>query len=218
MSFEFPVKKLTSRSQSKPDAADEQRIKFSTKDISALEGEVAKLRSKASGISDAIKELQNKILEVGGVKLRAIQSKVSTTKGLLDLANEAITKAEVGQIKAQRDMDKLAKSLESNKAKLEEAESELAAVQSELQSCLQNVKEVKDKVDEASQASEYAKEELAETKAELDEKSGAIQSWRKKEMELKQQIEDNGRVVKDCKDRLRGWGKRHDELELAFVE
>jgi structural maintenance of chromosome 4 len=89
-----------SRSQSKPDANDEKRIKALENDIAKNSKEVASLREKSSGISEQIKELQNKILEVGGVKLRAIQSKFSTTKGLLDLANDAITKAEVGQ--AQR--------------------------------------------------------------------------------------------------------------------
>jgi structural maintenance of chromosome 4 len=84
------------RAQSKPDAADEKRIKTLESDIAGLTKETSKLREKSSSISNEIKALQDQILEVGGVKLRAIQSKVTNTKGLLDLANESITKAEVG--------------------------------------------------------------------------------------------------------------------------
>jgi structural maintenance of chromosome 4 len=86
---------------------DEKRIKTLDAEIATLTAEADKLRSKSSVISEQIKELQNKILEVGGVKLRAIQSKFANTKGLLDLASEAITKAEVGQAKSIRDAEKL---------------------------------------------------------------------------------------------------------------
>jgi hypothetical protein len=64
-------------------------------------------------IQEQIKELQAKILEVGGVKLRAMQSKVANTKGLIDLAGENIVKAEVAQAKAQRDAEKLEKTINS---------------------------------------------------------------------------------------------------------
>ena len=37
-------------------------------------------------------------------------------------------------------------------------------------------------------------------------------------MDMKQKIEDNGRIQKDSKDKLKHWRKRHDELELAYVE
>jgi structural maintenance of chromosome 4 len=169
---------LPDRTQSKPDAADESRIKQLKKEISSLESEVAKLREKSSGISDQIKELQNKILEVGGVKLRAIQSKVTVTKGLLDMANESITKAEVGQAKAQRDIEKLNKALESNKVKIEEAEAEAEVVDGDLAACTADLNVLREKVQEAMDASTDVQEALAEAKAELDEKSGHINAFR----------------------------------------
>lgn len=169
---------LSDRTQSKPDAADESRIKQLNKEISSLEREVAKLREKSSGISDQIKELQNKIMEVGGVKLRAIQSKVTVTKGLLDMANESITKAEVGQAKAQRDIEKLNKALESNKVKIEEAEAEAEVVDGDLAACTADLNVLREKVQEAMDASTDVQEALAEAKAELDEKSGHINAFR----------------------------------------
>ncbi len=38
------------------------------------------------------------------------------------------------------------------------------------------------------------------------------------QMDITQKIEDNARIQKDSKDKLRHWRKRHDELELAYVE
>jgi len=173
---------LTNRAQSRPDAADEKRIKTLNSEIDALEAEVTKLRTKSSGISDQIKELQNKILEVGGVKLRAIQSKVTTTKGLLDLANESITKAEVGQAKSQRDVEKLSRNVEANKVKLEECERELEAVETDLAAAQADRAAIQAKVQEAKDAHEDVKESMEESKRELEEHNEEINVFRKLEV------------------------------------
>jgi structural maintenance of chromosome 4 len=144
--------------------------------------EVTSLREKSSGISNQIKELQNKILEVGGVKLRAIQSKFSTTKGLLDLANDAITKAEVGQAKAKHDVEKLKKAIDSNTQKLEEVEEELAVVGADLEASERDLRMIKEKVQEAQDASADEHEGLQASKAELDEKLTDINAFRKLEV------------------------------------
>ena len=140
--------------------------------------EANKLREKSSVISEHIKELQNKILEVGGVRLRAIQSRVGTTKGLLDMANESITKAEVNQAKSQRDADKLQKSLASNQEKLAEVEAELEVVDGDLQAVSGDLAVIREKVQEAQDSSTDVQEALATSKAELDEKTTDINAFR----------------------------------------
>lgn len=37
-------------------------------------------------------------------------------------------------------------------------------------------------------------------------------------MDIKQKMEDNGRIQKDSKDKHKHWRKRHEELELVYVE
>ncbi|WVR08284.1 hypothetical protein IAU60_005331 [Kwoniella sp. DSM 27419] len=217
--IEEAEKRLTElKSQSKPDAADEKRIKTLDAEIASLTKETDKLKEKSSVISEQIKSLQNKILEVGGVRLRAIQSKVTTTKGLLDLANEAITKAEVGQAKAQRDMEKAAKSIEKNKASLEEVDAELEVVEGDLQACSADLATIREKVQEAMDASEDVKDALGDSKKELDEKSEGINAFRALEMDIKQKIDDNGRIQKDSKDKYKHWRKRHEDLELVYID
>lgn len=206
------------KSQSKPDADDERRIKTLDSEIAALTREADKLREKSSVISEQIKELQNKILEVGGVRLRAIQSKYTTTKGLLDMASESITKAEVNQAKSQRDADKFAKSIASNQEKLVEVEAELEVVEGDLQAVSGDLAVIREKVQEAQDSSTDVQEALASSKAELDEKSADINAFRALEMDIKQKIEDNGRIQKDSKDKMKHWKKRHDELELAYID
>lgn len=169
---------IRNRLQSKPDAADEKRIKALESEIASLSKETDKLREKSTAVSDQIKELQNKILEVGGIKLRAIQSKVATTKGLLDLANESITKSEVAQAKAERDAEKLDKAITTNTASLEEVNAELEVVEGDLAACSADLAVIREKVQEAMDASSDVQEALAGSKAELDEKSADINAFR----------------------------------------
>jgi len=37
-------------------------------------------------------------------------------------------------------------------------------------------------------------------------------------MDIKQKIKDNMGIQKDSADKLKYWTKKHDELELAYVE
>ena len=169
---------LIHRSTSKPDPVDEKRIRTLNAEIASVDRELERLRTDSASINDEIKELQNKILEVGGVRLRAIQSKFITTKGLLDLANESINKAEIAQVKAQHDADRLAKNIASNKEKLEEVEAELEVVQGDLDACSADLQVIKAKVQEAMDASSDVQEALTEAKAELDEKTADINAFR----------------------------------------
>lgn len=205
-------------SQNKPDAGDEKRIKVLDAEIAALTKDANKLREKASVISEQIKELQNKILEVGGVKLRTIQSKFMTTKGLLDLASDAITKAEVGQAKSTRDAEKAEKAIVANTVLLEKVDEEFEVLDGDLQACSALSADIREKLEEAQEASTDDQEALAQSKAALDEASTEVNAFRKLEMDIKQQIDDNTRIQKDSKDKHKHWKKRHDELELIYVE
>jgi structural maintenance of chromosome 4 len=129
-------------------------------------------------IQEHIKELQAKILEVGGVKLRAMQSKVANTKGLIDLAGENIVKAEVAQAKAQRDAEKLEKAITSNTSILEQLQAEYEVVEADLASCQADLETITSKVQEAQDGMEDVHETLAEAKQELDEKLTYINAFR----------------------------------------
>lgn len=222
------------RSQSKPDAGDEKRIKTLDAEIASLTKETDKLREKSSSINDDIKSLQNKILEVGGVRLRAIQSKVSITKGLLDLANESITKAEVGQAKAERDVEKLERSIANNNTTLEEVVEELELVESNLEGCTADLNKVIDSIQQVNDSSDDINEDFEQSKQLLEEKQAGINAFRALEvgfffttqkrakgivqMDYKQQIEDNARKLKESQEKYQFYERKLAGLELVYIE
>jgi len=170
------------RRQSKPDQGEVQRISALTKEIDRGQRELEKLMQDSAAIEQAIKDLQEQILEVGGVRLRAQKSKVDGIRNFLEIENDKITKSEVHLIKARKDSEKYAKSLEANEEALEASTEVLEQLQNELAVVRSDVAGVQKSVDAANARFEAAKDELEAIKAELDEKLELTREFRKIEV------------------------------------
>jgi structural maintenance of chromosome 4 len=173
---------VASRNENKPNANDVKRIAVLEKEISSIEGELEKLRTKAGAYEKDISDLQDKILEVGGVKLRSQRSKVDDIKGMIELANDQLFKAEAGQTKCEKDSKKFIQSIEANELALEEAEAEMAALNADLQTCQADMRKLQKAVSQAEAAKDTYEDDLKELKEELDEKLKLTQGFRAKEV------------------------------------
>ena len=142
------------------------------------------LQGKKEVVDKAIKDLEKKILEVGGAKLLTQKSKVDGIKLHINLALDEITKAEVNKEKAGKDSIRFGKSVETNKTSLEDVEAELRELEKELGKCNALVEGLQEKVNRAQNAAENAKEDLDELKADLEEKQESIQKFRKREVSV----------------------------------
>lgn len=146
--------------------------------------ELEHLQGKKEVVDKAIKDLEKKILEVGGAKLLTQKSKVDGIKLHINLALDEITKAEVNKEKAGKDSIRFGKSVETNKTSLEDVEAELRELEKELGKCNALVEGLQEKVNRAQNAAENAKEDLDELKADLEEKQESIQKFRKREVSV----------------------------------
>jgi structural maintenance of chromosome 4 len=77
------------------DEKDLQKMKSLEGDIAERKKEIEKLTKSTQALEDAIKGLQAKIMEVGGIKLKSQKSKVDGIKEAIDLANDKTTRLEV---------------------------------------------------------------------------------------------------------------------------
>lgn len=170
------------RSQSKPDAGDLARISTLAKEIAAAAAQLEQLQEKSGAIEKDIKDLEKKILDIGGARLLTQKSKVDGIKLHINLANDEITKAEVAKAKAEKDSVKHDTAIEANRASLSEVESELADLTEKLEDCVQYVTELRSQVEAAQAAAEHSKDDLESLKSELDTKTEEIQAFRQKEV------------------------------------
>lgn len=152
------------------------------KEISASQAALAQLKEKSSGIERDIKELEKKILDIGGSKLLTQKSKVEGIRLHINLTNDEITKAEVALQKATKDVAKLETSIENNSNTLAEVEKELTELVEAISELETYVADLREKVESAQAAAENSKEDLESLKAELDEQEARIAEFRSREV------------------------------------
>ena len=119
------------KSSKQPSKSDDARINALGKQISQLEKAVEKLRSETAGVEADIKELQDKIMEVGGVRLRAQKAKVDGLKEQVGTLTEEISNAEVARSKAEKQKIKNQKAGEDAQKEIEIAANELERLSEE---------------------------------------------------------------------------------------
>ncbi|KAI0962099.1 hypothetical protein AcV7_001019 [Taiwanofungus camphoratus] len=206
------------KSQSKPDTGDIARIAVLEEEIAASTVELEELQEKTGKIEKEIKALEKKILEIGGARLLSQKSKVDGIRLHINLANDEITKAEVGKAKAEKDTTKYENSIETNTSALQEVEVELEELSEQLEQITTYVDEIRSKVEAAQAAADNSKEDLENLKNELDTKTEEIQAFRQKEMELQQALNDTKKEAAENERALDHWRTQHDNLKLEEVD
>ena len=79
--------------------------------ISTQKSQLSKLTDNSSKIEDQIKQLQEKILEVGGVRLRMQKAKVDGLQEQVDTCNSGLTKLQVEKATREKSYVKMVKNL-----------------------------------------------------------------------------------------------------------
>lgn len=118
------VSELTSAQQ--PSKSDNARISILEKQITSHKLESEKLHAETADVETEISELQAKIMEIGGVRLRAQKAKVDGLKEQIATLTEEISNSEVAKSKSEK------QKLKHEKA-YAEAEKELAAAAVDLE-------------------------------------------------------------------------------------
>lgn len=201
-----------------PDQTDHGRVSSLQKEIAKLNKEVDKLRGETSSIEDEIKRLQDKIMAIGGERLRQQKGVVDGIKSQMDALYEAVSNAEVTKAKAEKHVTKLQKDHAKATKELASVTADLENLDSEIERESAHAEEFKARAEEAKAALNAKKEELAVIKAELDEKTQQLNETRAIEIEMRNKLEENQKVLLENQKRLRYWTEKFEKLELQDVE
>ena len=117
--------------------------------IDTLTQELDRLKRQSFRIEGEIKSLQDKILEVGGDRLRAQKSKVDQIKEQTVLINDRITKSQVAKSKAEKDITKFENSLTKSQRELEELNEKIEQLEEEIQQKAEIARSIRARADEA---------------------------------------------------------------------
>ena len=121
--------------------------------IQGKQKDLDKLKSSSSNIEEEIRELQDKILEVGGVRLRSQKSKVDGIQEQIDLANKNITSIQCEKATRERNLSKITKSIESKQKELKQLVEELEEIETKSVEVKELANTVREKVKESKSVS-----------------------------------------------------------------
>ncbi|KAF9003737.1 RecF/RecN/SMC protein [Hymenopellis radicata] len=206
------------QSQNKPDAGDLARIKKLNADIKKWESELESLLENSSEIEAAIKDLEKRILDIGGSRLMAQRSKVEGVQFSINLLGDEITKAEVAYEKAGNDIKRLTASLKTNKADLVKAEEEMQVVETDLADIEELLEELRKTVDKAKGDEETWHEHLQTLEEEYGEMQEHIQAFKMEHAKRQNAVNAAQKAVDEADAAIVELRDLHDALRLEDIE
>jgi len=197
---------------------DDSAIKTLQKQMSGITKEIEKLHAETASVEEEIQSLQNKIMEAGGIRLRSQKGKVDSLKEQIDLLTEEISTAEVAKSKNEKLIVK------HEKAKAD-AEKELAALardseklQVDIEAQQSGARESKERVEQAQEGLDTKKEELVIMKRALDDQNAELNKTRAHEIEMRNKLEENQKILVDNQKKSRYWSDKLSKLSLHETE
>ena len=108
-----------------------------------------KLHAETAGIDNEIKALQEKIMEVGGVKLRSQKAKVDDFREQITALTDRITTCDVARAKNEKDCEKFANLMKSSEEELETLAEELSSLEEDMKASIRNAEQIRKKAEDA---------------------------------------------------------------------
>ena len=209
------VNELTA--EHKNSITDETQLKALQRQIGDLENDIEKLRQETSAVEAEIQTLQDKIMEVGGVRLRGQKAKVDGLKEQIDLLSEEISNAEVAKTKNEKLVMKHEKAHADAEKELASLEKDSEKLEADIASQAADALSSKDQAREAQDALDGKKAELAALKAELDSQTAELNSTRAVEIEMRNKLEENQKVLSENHKKSHYWTEKLSKLSLHEI-
>lgn len=117
----------------KPDASAKNRLVMLQRTIANLNKEIAALEEETGETEAEVKNLQDKIMEVGGIRLRSQKAKVDGLREQMATLSSEMSAAEVAKVKAEKAKIKHDKAYTEASKELESLASEMEELDAEMQ-------------------------------------------------------------------------------------
>ncbi|KAI1933015.1 Structural maintenance of chromosomes protein 4 [Ophidiomyces ophidiicola] len=206
------VKELVA--EHKPSQDDDDNVTTLEEHILTLETQTDQLNKEKGGIEKEIQALQDKIMEIGGVRLRGQKAQVDGLKEQISLLTDEVSNAEIAKSKTEKLLVKHEKSRSNCEAELEHLAEELDRLTQEIEGQVITTSKMKEKAETSQDALLARKEVLATLKAELDEKTIELNETRASEIEMRNKLDENQKVLVENQKRGKYWEDKLSKLEL----
>ncbi|KAJ2365926.1 Structural maintenance of chromosomes protein 4 [Coemansia sp. RSA 2610] len=203
-----------STAQDTPSEADAAHKAKAEARIAEEQAHIAKLQEQCATIEVDIKNLQEKIMQAGGIRLRAQKSKVDGLQDRIKTIHGEISRWEVAQAKSTKELARAERSSSGRDSQVAELDAQLEAVTAEIDAKSGAAMEVKQRCDAARALLDTKQEELARIKDELDGKMEESNAMRTREAALRRRVDDAERALAEATRGINYWGSEREHLTL----
>lgn len=215
------IKDLESRLESLEAAtklsADEKR------QVQALNERLAKAnhafeeaQRKTQALESEIAKLEQAIMDAGGAKLRAQQTKVSQLAAQLDEANSEITKIQVNAETSEGKITKAREAIDKTTIELEAVRTHLATLTSEFKTIEDEALKVMEAFKAAEELQKAKASELGAIEKEYDALKKGVDKIRAQEVDVAHQLEELTRTVKEDAAKAKQWEKKLQDVRAKI--
>jgi len=196
---------------------EQSKLKELEKNVAGFRKDYEKVATTTSKLEDEVKELHNQIIEIGGAKLGAVQSRLKTIIGEIDKITGQITKNQVGVKTSERNLKRAQDKVQSvteevadTKKKIEELGQRLKAMEGEATQLLEQHEKAQAEVQEQGQA-------LGQVNTEVEQAEEEETNMKQEGLELHHEMERVEGVLKDNKGKIKHWKKEMSGLKLSSI-
>ncbi|KAJ1643381.1 Structural maintenance of chromosomes protein 4 [Coemansia asiatica] len=204
--------------QDQPDDATAARREQIDERIAAENKSISELQSQCATIEADIRGLHEKIMQAGGIRLRAQKAKVDGLQDRIKTISDEIVRWESALSKARKDLARAERAASTREEQIAELDAQLAAVTSEIEAKTVASLELKKRSDAARAALESKRDELDRVKDELDAKMEEFNELRTKEAALKRKLDDIERSLAEATRGANYWSSEIEHLALHAVD
>lgn len=182
-----------------------------------LERQLGELREHSSGLEQTIVELQEKIMEIGGVKLRFIKSEVDGITEQREIINARLSQGVMEKTKKENELKKQQRVIDNARQEMEGSAKGFQASEAELAEKANAVHKLEQDVEALRTAVEEKEEVVTKLKDEVEEERSIINKILSTEIEVVNTIEQHEKSVKEDSSQLESYLGRIRELRLHQI-
>ncbi|KAI4389054.1 hypothetical protein MLD38_001318 [Melastoma candidum] len=203
---------------SRPQQAELGKVEELNELVIAEEKEIETITQGSKQLKDKVLELQKKLENAGGEKLKAQKSTVAKIESDIDKHRTDINRHKVDIETGQKTIKKLTKGVEEAKKEKEILAEEKQKVHSVFKEIEQKAFKVQENYKKTQELIDEHREVLDKAKSEYERVKRAVDELRASEVDADFKLQDLKKAYKELELKQKGYQKRLDDLQVSLAK
>ncbi|ONK68794.1 uncharacterized protein A4U43_C05F16100 [Asparagus officinalis] len=214
--IEKQLHSLKVASEPKKDELD--RLKELDRLIHAEEKELEKLSKCSATLKERASDLQKKIENAGGERLKNQKLKVTKIQSDIDKTSTEVNRHKVKIVTGEKMIKKLTKGIEESKVEKEKAVGEKEKMVAVFKEVEQKAFLVQENYKKTQELIDKHKVVLDETKADYNKLNKTMEELRASEVDAEYKLQDSKKLLKEWEMKVKAFKKRLDDIQMNLVK